>query len=269
MLLTEVQVRQYWRFSWRFSTPAILFALLVFSWWQNLFLILLILVYIWPELGLLVGFLLSSTRSEFGHISYQGQPYPTWVQVPKSILHTHQEEIILNQISTLCYRVICLNPGDGISDHWLHSGGSAHFWSNRGDWKNQDYKTAAWRMKDRKTWLRMRVSRLEDDTQTPLSFSPPWYGLRSSGGRTNTKWLKKNCLNHLFIKIFRLAKMTGLSLEHDQITKELSRKKQCLLNISVPWSRNKYHLCVHRLEWGRSRQSQLFLQVNTNFVHCL
>ena len=84
------------------------------------------------------GFLLSSTRSEFGHISYQGQPYPTWVQVPKSILHTHQEEIILNQISTLCYRVICLNPGDGISDHWLHSGGSAHFWSNRGDWKNQD-----------------------------------------------------------------------------------------------------------------------------------
>ena len=35
MLLTEVQVRQYWRFSWRFSTPAILFALLVFSWWQN------------------------------------------------------------------------------------------------------------------------------------------------------------------------------------------------------------------------------------------
>ena len=135
MLLTEVQVRQYWRFSWRFSTPAILFALLVFSWWQNLF---LILVYIWPGLGLLVGFLLSSTRSEFGHISYQGQPYPTWVQVLKSILHTHQEEIILNQISTLCYRVICLNPGDGISDHWLHSGGSAHFWSHRGDWKNQD-----------------------------------------------------------------------------------------------------------------------------------
>ena len=104
----------------------------------KLFQILLILVYIWPGLGLLVGFLLSSTRSEFGHISYQGQPYPTWVQVPKSILHTHQEEIILNQISTLCYRVICLNPGDGISDHWLHSGGSAHFWSHRGDWKNQD-----------------------------------------------------------------------------------------------------------------------------------
>ena len=49
------------------------------------------------------------------------------------ITHTHQEEIILNQISMLCYRVICLNPGDGISDHWLHSGGSAHFWSNRGD----------------------------------------------------------------------------------------------------------------------------------------
>ena len=138
MLLTEVQVRQYWRFSWRFSTPAILFALLLFSWWQNFFLILLILVYIWLGLGLLVGFLLSSTRSEFGHISYQGQPYPTWVQVPKSILHTHQAEIILNQISTLCYRVICLNPGDGISDHWLHSGGSAHFWSHRGDWKNQD-----------------------------------------------------------------------------------------------------------------------------------
>ena len=104
----------------------------------KLFQILLILVYIWPGLGLLVGFLLSSTRSEFGHISYQGQPYPTWVQVRKSILHTHQEEIILNQISTLCYRVICLNPGDGISDHWLHSGGSAHFWSHRGDCKNQD-----------------------------------------------------------------------------------------------------------------------------------
>ena len=41
---------------------------------------------------------LSSTRSEFGHISYQGQPYPTWVQVPKSILPTHQAEIILIQI---------------------------------------------------------------------------------------------------------------------------------------------------------------------------
>ena len=62
--------------------------------------------------------------------------------------------------------------------------------------------------------------------------------------------------------------MTGLSLEHDQIAKELS-KKQCLLNISVPWSRNKYRLCVHRLRWGRSRQSQLFLQVNTNCVHRL
>ena len=29
------QVRLYWRFSWRYSTPAILFALLIFSWWQN------------------------------------------------------------------------------------------------------------------------------------------------------------------------------------------------------------------------------------------
>ena len=97
MLLTEVQVRQYWRFSWRFSTPAILFALLVFSWWQNFFLILLILVYIWPGLGLLVGFLLSSTRSEFGHISYQGQPYPTWVQVQNSILHTRGNNLESNQ----------------------------------------------------------------------------------------------------------------------------------------------------------------------------
>jgi len=44
-------VRQYWRFSWRFSTPCILFALLIISW------------------------------SEFGHIGYQGQPYPMWVQV--------------------------------------------------------------------------------------------------------------------------------------------------------------------------------------------
>ena len=85
----------------------------------------------------------------------------------------------------------------------------------------------------------------------------------------NQYQVTKKKLNHLFIKIFRLAKMTGLSLEHDQITKELSRKKQCLLNISVPWSRNKYRLCVHRLRWGRSRQSQLFLQVNTNCVHRL
>ena len=30
----------------------------------------------------------------------------------------------------------------------------------------------------------------------------------------------KKKLNHLFIKISRLAKMTGLSLEHDQIAKE-------------------------------------------------
>ena len=188
MLLTEVQVRQYWRFSWRFSTPAILFALLVFSWWQNLFLFfLLILVWSLTMVGFVGWFSVIINQEWVWSHLLPGPALSYLGSGEKSILHTHQEEIILNQISTLCYRVICLNPGDGISDHWLHSGGSAHFWSHRGDCKNQDYKTAAWRMKDKKTWLRMRVSRLEDDTQTPPSFSPPWSGLPNSGGRTNTK----------------------------------------------------------------------------------
>ena len=49
-------VRQYWRVSWLVTTPAILLCLLGLSW------------------------------TEFGQVSYQGQPYPTWVQV-RNILH--------------------------------------------------------------------------------------------------------------------------------------------------------------------------------------
>ena len=139
MLLTEVQVRQYWRFSWRFSTPAILFALLVFSWWQNFFSDFTNSGLYFTRVGFVGWFSVIITQEwVWSHLlpgpalSYLGSGAKIHITC------THQEEIILNQISTLCYRVICLNPGDGISDHWLHSGGSAHFWSHRGDWKNQD-----------------------------------------------------------------------------------------------------------------------------------